>query len=206
MTNVVQVEASFYSTCALKTDGTVWCWGYNGYGELGNNSTTPSPTPVQVIGVTNATAIVGGNETFCAILSDTTVVCWGVNSSGTCGDGTYTSPRKTPVPVVGTDGTGQLMNVVQLVESNDGLCARRSDGSVACWGGNTYGQLGDGTTTKSFQPKVISGLTSVSLAGGKSHYCSLDAAGGVSCWGYNGYGALCDGTLVNRGTPVPVTY
>jgi alpha-tubulin suppressor-like RCC1 family protein len=206
LTNVIQVEASYYSTCALKDDGTVWCWGYNGMGELGIGSTTASPSPVQVSAITNAKGLVGGDETFCALLADTTVQCWGVNTSGTCGDGTTTSPRKTSVAVVGTDGTGVLNNVVQLSEGYDHVCARRGDGSVVCWGMNSSGELGDGTTTRNAIPRIVSGLTSVSIAAGKYHNCSLDAAGVVSCWGQNTNGELCDGTVVNRSTPVPVTY
>lgn len=97
------VVAGDAHTCALK-NGTVWCWGANGYGQLGNGTTTASSTPVQVSGITTATAVAaGGNSSIghsCALLDSGTVQCWGVNSSGQLGNGT-TNGSATPVPVIG---------------------------------------------------------------------------------------------------------
>jgi alpha-tubulin suppressor-like RCC1 family protein len=129
-----------------------------------------------------------------------------VNSQGTCGDGTFTSPRKTPVSVVGTDGTGVLTDVLQLAAGYDHVCARRVDGSVVCWGYNSYGELGDGTTNRSAVPRIVAGLTSAAITAGKYHVCSLDPTGAVSCWGYNTEGELCNGGNANRGTPGTVIY
>jgi len=222
-------------TCALLSDGTAKCWGYNGYGQLGDGTTTSSNTPVSVSGLTNAVAIAAGFYHTCALLSDGTAKCWGRNDNGQLGDGTTTN-RNTPVSVSGLtnavaiaaggyhyNGYGQLgdgtttnrntpvsvsglTNAVAIAAGGYHTCALLSDGTAKCWGYNGYGQLGDGTTTNRNTPVSVSGLTNaVAIAAGGSHTCALLSDGTAKCWGYNGFGQLGDGTTTNRNTPVSVS-
>ena len=96
LSNATSVAGGFWHSCAVKSDGTAWCWGYNGHGELGNGTTNNTSTPVQVSGITNAVAISAGYYHTCALLNDGTVKCWGYNAYGQLGDGT-TINRTTPV-------------------------------------------------------------------------------------------------------------
>jgi len=204
LTSQSQQEA--YSVYALKSDGTVWSWGYNGYGQLGDGSVTVRTSPVQVSGLTNVVDVEASNGPYgspCALKSDGTVWCWGYNGYGQLGDGS-TTQRNTPVQVSG------LTNVISI-ESTGGdapshNCALKSDGTVWSWGYNGYGQLGDGSTTNRYTPVQVSGLTNVKsifLGGGQhgSSYAILND-GTVRSWGYNGYGQLGDGSVTVRTTPV----
>jgi len=186
-------------TCALKSDGTVWCWGDNEYGELGDGTTTERHTPVQVSGLTNVVAVAPGSVHTCALKSDGTVWCWGDNYYGQLGDGT-TTERHTPVQVSG------LTNVVAVTVGSLHTCALKSDGTVWCWGFNGAGELGDGTTTDRHTPVQVSGLTNVvAVTVGFVHTCALKSDGTVWCWGYNHHGELGDGTTTDRHTPVQVS-
>jgi alpha-tubulin suppressor-like RCC1 family protein len=150
LTNVTAISTGYSSSCALRADGTVWCWGSNGYGEIGNGgaSATTVSTPVQVQGLSGVTSVSVGDNCACAVLASGTATCWGYNDLGQLGDGTTTN-APTPVPVSG------LTNVRAIVAGNDHSCAALTDGSYACWGNNQYGQLGDGTTTSSPVPVAV---------------------------------------------------
>jgi len=189
---------SFHS-CAIKSDGTVWCWGYNGEGELGDDTTTNRYTPVQVVNLTNVVSVAAGCSHTCALKSDGTVWCWGYNGEGELGDNT-TTDRYTPVQVV------NLTNVVSVAAGCSHTCALKSDGTVWCWGYNGYGQLGDNTTTDRYTPVQVVNLTNVvSVAAGDSHSCALKSDGTVWCWGFNSDGELGDNTTTDRYTPVQVS-
>jgi alpha-tubulin suppressor-like RCC1 family protein len=188
-------------TCALLSDGTVRCWGRNDSGQLGDGTTTSSPTPVAVMGLGGmATALVAGGDHTCALLSDDTVRCWGRNDSGQLGNGT-TTPSPTPVAVM---GLGSMATA--LVAGGDHTCALLADGGVQCWGRNDSGQLGNGTTTPSPTPVAVMGLggMATALVAGAYHTCALRSDGTVRCWGRNDSGQLGDGSRMNRPTPVPV--
>ena len=150
MADVEAVTTGDYHTCAMKSDGTAWCWGWNAAGNLGNGTTEDSSVPVQVSGVTDAEEIGAGNLFSCCRLGDGTAWCWGFNYEGALGDGT-TEDRHTPVPVIGLD------DVVQLSVGGMGhsACALVGDGTAWCWGDNVFSQLGDGTTTNSATPVQV---------------------------------------------------
>jgi alpha-tubulin suppressor-like RCC1 family protein len=142
-TAVAQVAAGGYHTCARKTDGTLWCWGRNDRGQLGDGTTTtPKPTPsqVQALGATVVDVAAGLLHT-CARKADGTLWCWGSNPFGQVGDGTMTTPVLVPTQVAAL-GT----SAVDVAAGDNHTCARRTGGTVLCWGHNDRGQVGDGTT------------------------------------------------------------
>jgi alpha-tubulin suppressor-like RCC1 family protein len=149
---VVAVSAGQSSTCALTATGGVKCWGYNDFGQLGNNSTTNSSTPVDVTGLTaGASAVSAGGAHTCALIGGA-LKCWGNDSVGQLGDGTTTN-SSTPVDV-----TGLAPGVTAVNAGAAHTCALTSGGGVRCWGDNSNGQLGDGTTTNSSTPVGVSGF------------------------------------------------
>lgn len=204
---VSAVYASYHSSYALFSDGTVAAWGYNGYGQLGDGTTTTRYTPVLV----NAAGALAGKivvsllprENHClALCSDGTVVGWGLNSSGQLGNG---STANSAVPVAVSTITALSTKVVKkLFGSNSTSYALCTDGTLACWGYNAYGMLGNGTTTDSSTPVTtlmtgaLSGRTIVDLDASDFHVLARCDNGTLASWGYNGYGQLGDGTTVNR--------
>jgi len=127
------VVAGAYHSCALNSDGTVWCWGDDMNGaQLGNGAAGSSPTPVSVSGLTDVTAIAAGSNHTCALISDGTVKCWGYNNVGQIGNGVISAtPVDVPTPVTG------LTNAIAIDAGDFHSCALISDGTVKCWGGNS---------------------------------------------------------------------
>jgi alpha-tubulin suppressor-like RCC1 family protein len=180
----------------VKADGTVWTWGYNGLGQLGDGTTTNRTTPVTVTGITYAVgAAVGSNHTL-ALEEDGTVRAWGYNGNGQLGDGTTTN-RISLVPVSG------LSNVIAVAANTNYSLALKEDGTVWAWGDNGNGQLGDGTTVSRTTRVQVLGLTNIaSIVAGPNYALAVSVTGTVYGWGYNGFGQLGDGTTVSRTTPV----
>jgi hypothetical protein len=183
----------------LKNDGTVWAWGYNNYGQLGNGTYSNSNVPVQVSGLTGVTAIAWGWWHSLALKNDGTVWAWGYNKQGQLGDGTKTDSN-VPVQVSGLTG------VTAIAGSWKHSLALKNDGTVWAWGYNGDGQLGNGTNTNSNVPVQVSGLAGITaIAGGYQHSLALKNDGTVWAWGYNGDGQLGNGTNTNSNVPVPVS-
>ncbi|MFJ5899456.1 hypothetical protein ACIQFZ_29230 [Streptomyces sp. NPDC093064] len=196
---MVQVAAGSYSSAALRSDGTVWTWGYNALGQLGNNTTVDRSTPGQVLNLAQVTQMDLSFDHGVAARSDGTVWSWGYNFFGELGDGTTTN-RLTPVKVPGLTG------VVQVAAGTDYTLALRSDGTVWAWGLNAFGQLGDGTTTTQSSPVQVTGLSKVvQVSAGSRHSMAVRSDGSVWTWGYNAYSELGDGTTDNRSTPWQVS-
>ena len=222
LTDITAIAAGCNHSLALKSDGTVWAWGYNHYGQLGDGTTTDSSTPVQVEGpagagyLTGITAIAAGDSHSLALKSDGTVWAWGDNYYDELGDGTpeysevsYMSP--VPMQVVGPAGAGYLTGITAIAAGYKNNLALKSDGTVWAWGSNYFGQLGDGTTTDSSAPVQVkgpagagylTGITAIASDGG--HCLALKSDGTVWAWGDNYYDELGDGTTTNRSTPVQV--
>lgn len=183
---------------ALKSDGTVWTWGGNGSGQLGDGSTNDRVAPMQVTGLTSVVAVAAGSSHSAAVKSDGTVWTWGANGTGQLGDGTI-SNRLLPVQVTGITG------IVDIVAGSGHTMALKSDGTVWAWGTNVAGQLGDGTTTQRNAPVQIGTLANVAfLAAGTDHSVAVKADGSVWSWGKNDAGQTGDGTTSNRSTPAQV--
>jgi hypothetical protein len=199
LSSVALVTAGTSYSLALKGDGTVWAWGWNNVGQLGDGTTTNRSTPVQVSGLSGIVFIGAGSSHSFAIKNDGTVWAWGANSNGQLGDGTTTN-RATPVQVAGLTG------VAALDGGQTHTVALKTDGTVWTWGANNLGQLGDGTTTQRTTPVQVTGLAGVSaVAAGDTYFSiALKSNGTIYSWGFNNYGQLGDGTTTNRLTPVPV--
>jgi len=194
------VSAGAYHTCAMTNAGSVFCWGYNAMGQLGNANTTDSTTPVAVPGLGGIVAIAAGSNHTCALDSVGAVKCWGSNAYGQLGNGN-TTDSTTPVAV-----TGLASSVRSIAAGYGHTCAVTSAGAVQCWGWNGLGQLGNGNITDSHTPVLVSGLTTgvVSTTAAYSHSCALTSGGAVKCWGNNGSGQLGNGTFTNSYIPVQV--
>jgi alpha-tubulin suppressor-like RCC1 family protein len=204
------IAAGSYHTCALSADGAVLCWGYNNSGQVGDGTTTNRFSPVTVnlasgglLGT--ATGIAAGEGTTCATINDGTVKCWGWGGEGNLGDG-QTSAHHSTVPTTVMSAANQnLTGVIALASGNAHMCAVVQDGTVWCWGRNTDGELGNGTTTDSGYASQVPGLSGiVTLASGEFHTCAVDSSGIVSCWGLNQSAQLGDGTTTNRLSPTPI--
>ena len=187
----MRLSAGGSHTCALLSDGALKCWGHNQNGQLGDGTFYDSPQPVSVWWPSQRPSDAGGNHT-CGLSSSGGVKCWGANHYGQLGDGT-TTDRRNPVDV-----TGLIGDVVGVSAGFLHSCAVLSSGDVKCWGDNSTGQLGDGTTTNRTDPVIVDGLagSAVAVSAGQDHTCALLSTGGVECWGANGDGQLGDGTTI----------
>jgi alpha-tubulin suppressor-like RCC1 family protein len=198
---VAAISAGEGHTCALTSVGGVECWGTNFWGQVGDGTSMGKTTPVAVTGLSSGvTAISATGGHTCAVTSAGAVECWGSNEYGQVGDGT-TKEKLSPVPVTGL-GSG----VTAVSVGRNYTCALTSAGAVECWGENTHGQIGDGTTTKKTAPVPVSGLGSgiSAITADGFHTCALTSAGAAECWGQNEVGQLGDGTTMEKTTPVPV--
>jgi alpha-tubulin suppressor-like RCC1 family protein len=186
---VAGVSCGWFNTCAVKTDGTLWCWGSNYSGEIGDGTTTPRPLPVQVtaLGNTVASVSVGDGHT-CAVASDGTASCWGDNTQGELGLGTTGGSVATPTVVAALGSS-----VAAISCGWDATCAVKKDGSLWCWGWNKYGQLGDGNVQSEPLPVEV-GTSVVAVSVGAECACALTSPGWVWCWGSNSYVQIGDGT------------
>ena len=197
--NVVTIAAGDTHDCALRTDGSVWCWGRNENGQLGDGSIHNRVEPVAVSTATRAIAIVAGAAHTCAVLADRTMQCWGDNAFGQLGSG-VAGASNGPVAV------RDLSAVVQASSGRHHVCARLADGSARCWGRNDRGQLGDDTTIDRAAPVAVTMVADVGdIAAGAEHTCARrhdDAT--VSCWGGDTAGQLGAPRTRMRALPTPV--
>jgi alpha-tubulin suppressor-like RCC1 family protein len=226
LSDVAQVAVGVGFSCARLGDGQVKCWGRNDKGQLGlgtpvkaaaAGSETASeegsapPSPPQLLSLASRPASLSLGETHgCAVLSNGSAQCWGDDTFGQLGRGdapAAPAPKgrpapapKPPAPVKG------LKDVAEIALGDAYACARIGDGTVACWGDDASGQLGDGSSSAKATPVKVSGLSDVAaLAVGRRHACALLADGGVRCWGENASGQLGDGSTERRTAPVEVS-
>lgn len=192
-----RIAASQTHSLAVKPDGTLWAWGRNEYGELGDGTSIDRSAPVQAA-ISGVIQVATGYYHSLAVKSDRTAWAWGYNREGELGDGA-TINRPTPMPVA------NLTGVLAVAAGQYHSLGLKSDGTVWAWGWNGGGRLGDGTTTQRTSPVRVVGLTNViAIAAGQSHSVALRSDGTVWAWGDNAYGGLGDGTFTDRTSPVQV--
>jgi len=217
LTGITTVAAGTFHSVALKSDGTVWSWGNNNCGQLGDNTITTSRTPLQVVGpgasgfLSGVKAIACGGYHTIALMNDGTVWAWGLNEWGQLGDGTMTNSR-TPVQVVGPGGSGYLAGITAIAGGVEHTIALRDDGTVWTWGFNVFGQLGNGTHSAENPVPVqvvgpggsgyLDGI--VAISGRFLNTVALKNDGTVWTWGHNAWGELGDGTTNDSTTPIQV--
>jgi alpha-tubulin suppressor-like RCC1 family protein len=194
--------------CAATDSGKVACWGWNGYGQLGDGTTEQSGNPVWVTGSLLAerhvTDIAVGSDHSCALTDPGEVFCWGANYYGQLGNGSLSTQHNRPVAVNG----GALAGSVVESFSAGGYhsCAVTQAHRVACWGGNWNQQVRQVYSEIERMPVHVEsgallGQSIVQVQGGSSHTCALNATGRVICWGYGGSGALGNGEQWSYGNP-----
>jgi alpha-tubulin suppressor-like RCC1 family protein len=209
---LVQIASGGGHTCALSNTGRAFCWGLNLAGELGDGTTANHSFPVAVntsgvlAGVT-LIQITAGSDHSCALSTAGRAYCWGANQNGQLGDGT-TTPRLTPV-AVSSAGVLAGVSLVQIRAGSANTCVLSSAGRAYCWGDNSSGGLGDGSTVSRTQPVavdasgVLAGVRLVQIDPGE-HSCALSDNLRAFCWGRNDFGQVGDGTTTTRLRPVTV--
>jgi alpha-tubulin suppressor-like RCC1 family protein len=190
------VTAGGEHTCALRDDGTAWCWGRNDLGQLGDGTTEDRIEPVQVVGDQRFVSIAAGSRHTCALADDGSTWCWGSNLRGQTSG---TTEAITPIRVAGVDGA------TAIAVGGDHGCAVVSDSTVRCWGANGSGQIGNGTRMDRRIPDTVvslGGITAIVAASDTS--CAIDGAGALWCWGKSGGGQFGDSAIQSRTEPVAV--
>jgi len=205
-TNWKQVSVGYRYMAAVKTDGTLWTWGFNNVGQLGTNNTTTRSTPVTTfIGGTNWKQVSAGYYSCSAIKTDGTLWTWGLNDNGQLGTNNTTT-RSTPVTTF-AGGT----NWKQVSTEIRTMAAIKTDGTLWTWGDNDAGQLGTNNTTNRSTPVTtfIGGTNWKQVdVGGHIYYsnntfcAAIKTDGTLWTWGYNTFGALATNTTTTKSTPV----
>ena len=193
-----QKIATGYHSLVINGDGSLWAWGRNDYGQLGDGTTVDKKTPIKVM--ENVVQVAEGGYHTLAVKADGSLWAWGYNYYGQLGDGT-TDKKISPVKI--------MDNVVQVAAGYSHTLVVKTDGSLWAWGYNSDGQLGDGTSgsdnNKATPVKIMDNV--VQVAAGRYHTLAIKADGSLWAWGYNYYGQLGDGTSGsdnNKTTPVKI--
>ncbi|NEW09151.1 S8 family serine peptidase [Paenibacillus sp. SYP-B3998] len=180
VSNVPMVAAGSTHSLQLKSDGTVWSWGSNNSGELGDGTFVSKSTAVNIIGLSGVSRIAAGTSHSIALKNDGTVWAWGANDKGQLGNGNA-AKQPTPVQVPG------LSSIINVAAGSNYSIALKSDGTVWAWGANELGQLGDGSTVISrYKPAPVLGLAGISaIDAGNAHNLAIQNDGSVWGWGDN---------------------
>jgi len=206
------IDAGTQHTCALTSDGAAYCWGLNNRGQLGDGTTANRSVPVAVTSGLKFQLIVAGGFSIghtCGLVSSGDTYCWGDNERGQLGIGSggfrLEDVAPHPVPALVSGGTKFIALTAGLGRHTCGLT---STGAAYCWGENTFGGLGNGSTSDTPAPAAVSGglaFVQVIAGGFIGHSCARTASDAAYCWGENELGAVGDGTTVDRLQPSAVT-
>jgi alpha-tubulin suppressor-like RCC1 family protein len=203
-------------TCAIRDDASLWCWGLNDSGQLGDGTTTDRVSPVQIRRESLWTGVAAGDKHTCAIRDDAALWCWGTGPAAAPGARPAPptpdpAPDPTPVPVPTPVPTGQVIRWLGVQARGLNTCAIDSADDLWCWGENSHGQVGDGTTTARSEPvrvdpqdKSPDGVPWITVSPGNGFTCGTRADKSLWCWGRNEDGAVGDGTDVDRRRPVQI--
>ncbi len=194
---VTQIAAGNSTACAIQA-GSLYCWGNNSSGQVGDGTTSNRTSPVPVLTMSSGVTQVSVGASHTCAIQNGGLFCWGNNGSGQLGNGT------TANSTAATVATGMTSGVTWVSAGDSFTCAIQS-GAGFCWGLNSSGQLGNGTTTDSSAKSAITGATAgvTQVTAGTSHACML-MSGAMSCWGNNSDGNLGNGTTNGSTTPVQV--
>jgi len=196
LTNIANIDSGESHSCVLSKSGVISCWGYNGLGQLGDN-TVDNKTGAVALQMSGGAplplfaSMSTGSRHSCAVTKDGKVYCWGNNTQGELGD-TTTDQRLQAVPVKLSGGT-LLTGVTSISAGDDHTCALTKAGPVYCWGDNTFGQFGNGQKENQYEHATLAfgTLTAVSaISAGNDYTCALTKTGFVYCMGLNSAGQL----------------
>lgn len=198
LTSAESLAAGWLHNCVSLSSGAVQCWGNNTSGQLGDGSTSRRTSPNTVPGLSGTFAVGAGREHSCALGGTGWITCWGQNQSNQLGD------NNNPIELSPFYLPTQPGPAVAIGGGDGHTCALLKNGSVACWGANSQGNLGRGTMTNpQIAPLKVTGIQrGAAIAVGANHSCVLLRSGLVRCWGANSFGQLGDGSLVARDEPM----
>jgi alpha-tubulin suppressor-like RCC1 family protein len=209
---VSQISAGAQFTCALDTAGGSYCWGIDANGQLGNPATSVGSSVPEAVTSNSSVTISAGQNHACAINPGGVAYCWGDDTFGELGNGTTTTTPQTSPVAVSTSGVLSGVTLTQISAGTNYTCALSNAGTAYCWGqNNTWGQLGNNSTSTSSTPVavstagVLSGVKLVQISAGNQHACALSTAGAVYCWGYDLDGELGNNSLLSSSVPVAVS-
>jgi alpha-tubulin suppressor-like RCC1 family protein len=201
VSGIKDFAVGYQHICAITSSGTVKCWGNNSDGQLGNGTILSSTTPVTATDVTNAKALSANHRHTCAMTTGGSVFCWGLSWIS----------QTTPTRRLSPTQVENISNAVSIASGADSDYALLSDYTVAAWGMNNYGQLGDGNTSKTEYTDlariVIPSFSASRIFAGGFEACAIVTDGSLNCWGSNDYGELGIGSATPataHATPVAV--
>jgi alpha-tubulin suppressor-like RCC1 family protein len=198
----IEIIAGGYHTCALTSIGELYCWGRNYYGQLGDGSTDHKNTPTMTIFENGRKKVYLGDDNSCAVLDDGELQCWGQNNNGQVGDNsTIDKIKPTKINIKGGS------SITHMALSDSHTCAVFDDGTMYCWGANSFGQLGDKTKNNKKVPTASIAVEKkvLQVSTGWDHTCVIIQDNSLQCWGYNIFGTLGDGTTVSKTMPTEVS-
>jgi alpha-tubulin suppressor-like RCC1 family protein len=197
------IDAGSNHTCALKDDGSAWCWGNNRYGQLGDGTTTTPGEPMPVMTDLRFDAITAGGQHTCGLarVAGPNVYCWGLNTVGQLGAGSDHVLVTTPVP------TAAAVRLSRISAGFDHSCGVAPDATLYCWGGNAWGQLGNGGAFPAGLPGATAPtpspttVTFRSVSAGTYATCGIDTDNRGHCWGQGAAGRLGNGHVADQYLP-----